>query len=147
MGVTEQNDIGARGLGLLADMNHMDAHAAEGQVETLRECVRPSAMVDIAANGVDRRDLGKTRKNVGRADIAGVQNAVDAGKSVEGFRPQQTVGVGDHANLHSPQDSEAARREPLSEYNGRSVGLWRSLVARFLGVEEVPSSNLGSPTI
>ena len=28
----------------------------------------------------------------------------------------------------------------------RWVGPWRSLVARFLGVEEVPSSNLGGPT-
>jgi|HubBroStandDraft_1064217.scaffolds.fasta_scaffold654997_2 hypothetical protein len=28
----------------------------------------------------------------------------------------------------------------------REFGLWRSLVARLLGVQEVPSSNLGSPT-
>ncbi len=29
---------------------------------------------------------------------------------------------------------------------GELNGPWRSLVARFLGVEEVPSSNLGGPT-
>ena len=35
---------------------------------------------------------------------------------------------------------------PSRKLQCRWVGPWRSLVARFLGVEEVPSSNLGGPT-
>ena len=35
---------------------------------------------------------------------------------------------------------------PSRKLQYRWVGPWRSLVARFLGVEEVPSSNLGGPT-
>ena len=37
-------------------------------------------------------------------------------------------------------------RARLEEPPAFDVGPWRSLVARFLGVEEVPSSNLGGPT-
>lgn len=37
-------------------------------------------------------------------------------------------------------------RPQLKCYNARSVGAWRSLVARFNGVEEVVGSNPAAPT-
>ena len=44
------------------------------------------------------------------------------------------------------QREKVLAKEPFLVYTLEEIGLWRSLVARLNGVQEAPSSNLGSPT-
>ena len=50
-------------------------------------------VVAVAADGVDRCNLGQTLKYVTLTDVAGVENLLAALEGDEGLRPEQTVRV------------------------------------------------------
>ena len=78
-------------------MQDIDGHAAGFDDFGLRQSARPRSSVDVTA---DRGYWGNPRErfeDFGRADIAGVDDAVGPSQSVDGFGPQQAVGVGDYS--------------------------------------------------
>ena len=57
-----------------------------------------SIVVDIAANGGEGSDVPQRIENVVVADVAGMQDMGAAGEGLHGFRPQESVRIGDDAN-------------------------------------------------
>jgi len=54
--------------------------------------------VDVSAHGVDWRQRAEPRKYVRVANIPGMDDGIAAGKCRERLRPQQAMGIGNHAN-------------------------------------------------
>jgi len=62
-----------------------------------RQGLGPVLSIDVAANGCDWSDCLKRGKDLGAADIAGMDDVLTSAESIESLRTQQTVCVGDHA--------------------------------------------------
>ena len=73
-------------------------------------------MIDVSAHGVDRCQRAEPRKYVRTANIPGMDDGIAAGKGRERLRPQQPMGIGNHANgsHHARPDCKRSRvhREP-----------------------------------
>ncbi len=108
MGVSADNRRKPRSGGIeiqrIAVMQHVEGvtvernHFRSGQVGASPECI------DVAAYGRDRGQFPKRIQNQWVADVAGVENMVDAAQGFDRFGAQQTVGIGNHA------DQRAGRR-------------------------------------
>jgi hypothetical protein len=57
-------------------VQHIDKNVAEFDHFSLRKLAGPSAFVDVPAHGRDRSNCGKLFEDVGRTDIAGVDDVV-----------------------------------------------------------------------
>ncbi len=76
-------------------MQYVDGNAANLDDFGLRQFARPGILVNVAADGVHRRDGCEFLQNLGRADISGVDDSLRALQSGERFRTKQSVRVGD----------------------------------------------------
>ena len=63
-----------------------------------RQIARPGSFVDVAAHGGDRSNCAELRNDLGRAHIAGMNNAIRPAQSFDCLRAQQAVGIGDNAD-------------------------------------------------
>jgi hypothetical protein len=66
--------------------------------------------VDVAAYGAGRRERAEALQHLRAADVAGIEDEVRAGEGSDRLRPQQAVGIGDHADqgLHAGSASPCA---------------------------------------
>ena len=80
MGVPADDECDLRDLEIdveiLQGMQQMNTNLAELQGAALRELLRPSAAIIVAAHRDDARDLAKSRQNFLRADVARMKNEV-----------------------------------------------------------------------
>jgi hypothetical protein len=98
----------ARGLGDeiegLEIVQDVDPHPGNLEGCTRGEGLGPVPFVDIAADGRDRGQGAEGLEDGSRADIPCVYDQVRPLKRLDGFRPQESVGIGDQA------DAAAAHR-------------------------------------
>jgi hypothetical protein len=97
MRMTEDDDPDARGdeidgerRAIVDDMNG-DAAGVEGRPLVKR--FRPVAMVDVAAHGDDRRDRLERAQDCRIADVAGMDDGLDAAQRINRRWPEQAVRV------------------------------------------------------
>lgn len=64
--------------------------------------------VDVATDGGDGRDLLKGAEDGDLADVAGVEDMVDAGEGGERLGTEEAVGVGEDADAHQARRSVAS---------------------------------------
>jgi hypothetical protein len=62
------------------------------------QALGPGVLVDVAADCGDWSDGSQSLENIRGADVAGVDDAVRAAKSVERLGPQEAVRIGDQAD-------------------------------------------------
>jgi hypothetical protein len=79
-------------------VQHIDRNAAELDHLSLRKQAGPWPLVNVSAHRSHRSNLGKLLQYFWRADIAGMNDVLRSEQSFDGFRPQQTVCVGDDAD-------------------------------------------------
>jgi hypothetical protein len=86
-------------------VQHVDVEAAVGRVFDeddvgFGELGAGAFAVDVAANGGDGSDFGEIVEDGGFANVAEVEDAVDAVKGGSNFRTEETVGVRDDSEFH-----------------------------------------------
>jgi len=79
------------------DVDDVDGVTIELDDRRVWQCDRPAALVDVAAHGDDRRDAAKPLKDIRRANVAGVDDAIAVLERSDGFLTQQPVSVRDDA--------------------------------------------------
>jgi len=62
------------------------------------ELRRPWPVVDVAADGGDRRDAFQPFQEAGVADVSRMDDPFNPPKRFDGFRPEQAVGVRDETD-------------------------------------------------
>jgi hypothetical protein len=69
--------------------------------EIVREIGRPGQVeVVVSTHGVGRGNRGELREDLRATDISGVDDEVTALQAGEGFRAEETVGIGDDGGFH-----------------------------------------------
>ena len=58
-----------------------------------RQMARPRSFVDVAAHGGNGSNRGEVRNDLGRAHIAGMNNAVRSAQSFDCLTTQQAMGI------------------------------------------------------
>ena len=81
-------------------VDEVEAEAAKIDEFSLGQFCAGAVGVDVTADGGDRRDLSKARKDADIAYVAGVKNMIDAAQRRQNFRAKLGVGVRDNADLH-----------------------------------------------
>ena len=79
-------------------MNHVEPQSPGRDARRIGQGIGPRTAVDVPADRRDRGDAGQRVEDGGIADIARVQNTLDAVEGCERLGAQQSVGVGDDAN-------------------------------------------------
>src|SRR5687768_18371522 len=78
----------------LSDMGHIDHAAIKRERQLARaELLDGPAPVVVAADGAERRDGAQVAQHLLRADIAGVDQVVDAPQAAEDMRKEHLVGI------------------------------------------------------
>jgi hypothetical protein len=105
----------ASGLGLQVEVAQVVKHV-EGYVSAFdddggRKFSGPWSGVDVAAHGEDRSNGTEADENFGCANVACVENQVDAEQSALGFRAEKAVSIGDYADFHLPVSFLAVKKK------------------------------------
>jgi hypothetical protein len=99
VGVAVEDDAEAGGLGLDVEVGkvveHVDEAAAELEGFGGGEVGAGAVAVDVAANGGDGSNVAEGFEDVGVADVAGVEDVVDAREEREKLWAEEAVGVGE----------------------------------------------------
>lgn len=74
-------------------MEHIEAMASELNEFGWRKLRAETGAVDVAANGSDGSDGAEGVEDFIAADVAGVEDVIDAAQGADGFGPQETVRV------------------------------------------------------
>jgi len=105
VGVAGNDGIEAGGLGFEVQiaqiMKHVESCVAKFDDHRGREFVCPWSGVHIAAHGENRGNGAEAGEDPRFADVASVENKVNAAQRVFGFRSKPAVGIGNYANFHS----------------------------------------------
>ncbi len=124
VGMSEDDCRDAGGFGIEVELLHImqQVDAAAGELDQLggwqmAACV---AFVGVATNRCYRSDFGQGGEDLWISDISGMKDMFCTLQCLERFRPQQAVGIGNHADAHlararlpcasADRDSRAARR-------------------------------------
>jgi hypothetical protein len=114
MAVEDGGEFGCGGIEAqsLEIVEHVDAEAGSGRILDeddvgFGQLGAGAFAVDVAANGGDGSYFGEFVEDGGIADIADMQDTVDALESGSDFRAKETVGVGDDSELHVLRISRA----------------------------------------
>lgn len=81
-----------------AIMQHVDGHTANFDHFGCWQRARPRVCIDVAADGGHGGKFRESFKDLRRADITGMEDAIGSAERFDGLRAQQAVGVGDHTN-------------------------------------------------
>ncbi len=95
-GVPRQQQLRPRAADFVA-VAHMNREAANVQ-PAFSPQQRVSSIVDVAGYSFDGRNRGQLTKNVRAADVAGMDDQLDASQRVPQLRAEETVRVGDEAD-------------------------------------------------
>src|SRR5262249_13166492 len=97
---------------------------AEGPARGGRRALCPGAAIVVPAHRAHRRDRPEPGQDVGRADVAGVDDTIDAAKRGERLGPHEAVGVRDDADVpalhHAGVNAGSQRGWPLASSVTRS---------------------------
>ena len=100
--MSADNDRESGGFGIDVQLSqiveHVNGNAADLKYIVLWQFARPSCFVDVAANNGDGGDGRKPVEDLGRAYVAGMNDAFAAAQGFDGLRPQQAVRVGDDSD-------------------------------------------------
>ena len=101
MSADDHRETGGLGLEIQLGkiVQHIDGNAAGFEYFSLRQPLGPCAFIDVAPDRRDRGDGAKLIQNLRCAHISRMNNVVRSAQSLDGFRTQQAVRVGDNANL------------------------------------------------
>src|ERR1700761_327816 len=91
-------------------VEHVNVMAFEKQYFGFRKTAARAALVDVAADGGNRRELFKRFQNSRIADTAKMQDVFDTCQGANDFRAQQAMRVADDANLHRPKLNRSDQR-------------------------------------
>jgi hypothetical protein len=95
-------------------VQNVQGRAADSGHVGLGQRVRPRATIDVAANNNEWSQPAERWKDLGIADVAGMDDEIDAAEGGDGFRPEPSVRIGDDT------DAEWHRFEAvLSVWNTR----------------------------
>jgi hypothetical protein len=81
-------------------VNHQEIEAFDALLYHLGKPVPQIPSVGVAPDGRDRRDGFQFGKQIGRPDIAGVDDVVNLLENLENFRTKQAVSIGDDSKPH-----------------------------------------------
>ena len=100
--VDDDGDSGCTGVEVevVDGVEHVDEAAVELDGFGCREIGAGAVEIDVAANGGDGSDRAESVKDVGVADVAGVEDVVGTGDGGEELGTEQAVGVGEDSDLH-----------------------------------------------
>jgi hypothetical protein len=79
---------------LLDVVQDVDRHPADLERGGKWHRPRPRPFVVVASDGRDRGDVPQGIQNLRPADVAGMNDSLDAGERSESLRPKQPVGIG-----------------------------------------------------
>ncbi len=103
-------------------VEHVDVAAIEKQDIGFRKFTAWAFAVHVPPNRGHRGDLGQLLQNRRLAHIAEVQDALDSGQRRRNLRPQQAMGIADHADSHlQPQFQPCARVELVAHRVAQEV--------------------------
>jgi hypothetical protein len=101
-------------------VNDVNGNFADSDHFGLRQMMRPSVAIDIAADGVHGSDPAQFVENRRIPDIAGMNNQAAATQGRDRIRAQQSVGVGDNSKDHRRRSAgpgnQAAPAQSRSSY-------------------------------
>jgi len=89
----------------------IEEEAADFHYPVLGQISGPGATIGVAPDRVHWGDLGQVGQDLGVADVAGVDDELDASQGGDGLGAQQAVGVGDNADemfRHGSRGGEGA---------------------------------------
>ena len=99
--MTADNDLIAggenRSFHRLQIMQHVNPDASDLYCCALTNAARPLVRVIVATNGDNRRNRSQPFQDLGPADVAAMQNEINAFEQRQHFRTQKTMRVGDNA--------------------------------------------------
>ena len=81
-------------------MEHIDVAALAEEDFSFGQPGAGAIAIDIAADSGDGRDFGQLIEDGDFADVANVEDAIDAAQCGSDLRAEETVGVGDDAEEH-----------------------------------------------
>jgi tRNA-(ms[2]io[6]A)-hydroxylase len=87
------------GLGVVADVNEQEAEPAERDARALA-CRSAAPAVVVARTGRHLRDGTEPCEHFFAADVAGMQDVIDAAEDVTHLRAQEAMGIRDDADAH-----------------------------------------------
>ena len=90
-------------------MQHVDRPPRQGDDLGRWERHRPGLGIDVAPDRGGRRDRAKTRHDLRAADVAGVDDVIDAREARLRFRSQQPMRVRDDADPHRFRHGDPSR--------------------------------------
>jgi hypothetical protein len=122
--VTGHDNVEARSSRVEVDLLHVmkdvNADSSQLQSEVERDLRGPRALVVVSPDCVDRRYGAQLLQNLGAADVARMDDVLNARECMDRFGAKQSVGIGDEAyrfqwifrvtqsgshSLRSPKDS------------------------------------------
>lgn len=92
-------DLAAQAVRLVEDVRQVEAQAAQGHSRGLARVAQTEA-VDVARHRGDGRDGAQLEEHFFAADVAAVEDVIDAREGRVDFLPEEAVGVGDDADAH-----------------------------------------------
>ncbi len=103
-------------------VEHVDVAAIEKQYIGLRKFTAWAFAVNVSADRRHGSNLPQRFENGRFANIAEVQNALDSSQRRRNLRPQQAMGIADHADSHlQPQFQPCARVELVAHRVAQEV--------------------------
>jgi hypothetical protein len=84
---------------LIHVMDNADPDAIDLKLQDFRDVVRPRRSIIVTANGNHGSKQLERLKNLGFADVAGMDDKIASSKRGERLRPHQTMSVGDKPDL------------------------------------------------
>jgi hypothetical protein len=98
MSVTKNHhtSVGPR-KGVLRPVHELQRYIRQEQIAELRKGLQAWIDVIVSADSQDRGDFGQSFEHFRLADIACVENRVDAGKDLHELGVEKAVGIGDDA--------------------------------------------------
>ena len=105
--MTADDDVEARGrrveIDVVETVQDIDGRAVQLHYLDRGQLGANAGVVDVAADGSQRRNFRKRTENVGISDISGVKDVVDAIQRRHHLRPQEAMCVRDDADSHGVQ--------------------------------------------
>ena len=104
---------------LLAVVQHQDLLPGELDSDLLGIHARPVRRIHVASDRGDRRDPRQRLDDSGPADVAGMDDVIGPGESLDRLGPEEAVGVGDDADPQrlSPDRAGRAAAAPRERYS------------------------------
>ncbi len=79
-------------------VQHIKGMAVEGDHFRSRQVGARTAHIDVAADGCDRGEVAQRIQDRRVADVAGMQDVLDAAQGFDCLRPEQAMGIGNNAD-------------------------------------------------